>query len=483
MQQMQQSDQQTQGLLGQEQKEMQGPTDAANNLLSQPGPKAPQMQAQPSSPQMRQEQAQNAHDFITSAILIAGIAGALSRSHATTALNAFGATLKGYREGQLQDAQQAYTEFKNSSEAVKANNESMQRDYQNALADRKASLDEQMARMNMVAAKYHDPLMAQAASAKNYLLVGQLMERQSEAALKFDAAVDKLNQQHADLITKLRESAAAKGLKMADDGTVTVDPDSPVTKGKAELSDAALTYAASRYITTNTIPAGMGGGAMRTAVMNRAGEMLQGIGMTPEQFAALPAEKRADATALARDTAWLDGTERQQEVLQGALPIAEQYMKQLPLTEIQRINAGIVAGEREFGSVAANNYANAMTTVAMEFGRLMAGPQSIAMLPVEIMNIGMNRVGNLTPDQFGGEKELIAQEAANSVQAQTKVIEKRRGSLQTFSPAATPVGAGGAGGAPGAPAGSGGGPTEGQTGTSKSGKPIVFRGGQWEYAQ
>ena len=443
MQQMQESDAETQKIVGAEQKEMQPAMDKAEGLLSAAGPKAPQSQAQPDAPNMRQQQGQNAHDFIASAVLIAGIAGALSRSHVTTALNAFGATLKGFREGQLQDAQQAYTEFKNSSEAVKANNEAMQRDYQNALADRKASLDEQMARINMVAAKYHDQLMAQAAGAKNYLLVGQLMERQSEAAQKFDLAVDKLNQQHADLMIKLKESAASKGLKMSDDGTVSVDPDSPVTKAKGELSDAALTYAASRYITTNVIPAGMGGGAMRTAVMNRAGEMLQGIGMTPEQFAALPAEKRADATALARDTAWLDGTERQQEVLKGALPIAEKYMNELPLTEIQRVNAGIVAGEREFGSVAANNYANAMTTVAMEYGRLMAGPQSIAMLPVEMMKIGMNRVGNLTPDQFGGEKELIAKEAANSVQAQTKVIENRRGSLQTFTPTATAPGAGG----------------------------------------
>ena len=447
---MQQSDQQTQGLLGQEQKEMQGPTDAANSILAQPGPKAPQSEAQPSAPQMREQQAQNAHDFFFAAIVVAGIAGAISRSHATTALNAFGATLKGFREGQLQEAQQAYTEFKNASEAVKANNEAMQRDYQNALADRKSSLDEQMARLNMVAAKYHDPLMQQAASAKNYLMAGRLMQQQDDAANKYDLAAQKLIQQHDEMWAKAKLSAAIHGFKLSDDGNVAVDPDSPVTKGKASFTDAALDNAAVKYGTTGQISAGFLGADMRTRVQNRWGEMTQAMGMTPEQAAALPAEKKADAVALAMDTKWIDGVERSQEIVLGQIPIVQSYLDQLPLTEIQRVNGLILQGAREFGSPEAQAYGNAMSSLEMEWGRLSAGPQSIAMLPVEVMRIGANRFGNLTPNQFAAEADLLPKEEANSVQAQTKIIENRRKSLEnlkTSSPAAAPSpGAGGNGG-------------------------------------
>jgi hypothetical protein len=447
MQQMQESDAETQKIVGAEQKEMQPAMDKEEGLLSAAGPKAPQLQAQPDAPNMRQQQAQDVHDFFFAAIAVAGIAGARARSHVTTALNAFGATLKGFREGQLQDAQQAYKEFQNASEAVKANNEAMQRDYQNALADRKASLDEQMARINMVAAKYHDPLMAQAASAKNYLMVGRLMQQQQDAVLKLGQQADKLIDQYKVAWAKVKISAEMQGFKLSDDGIVAVDPDSTVTKGRASFTDAALDNAAVKYGTTGQISAGFGGGDMRKQVQNRWGEMTQAMGMTPEQAAALPAEKKADAVALAMDTKWIDGVERSQEIVLGQIPIVQSYLDQLPLTEIQRVNGLILQGAREFGSPEAQAYGNAMSSLEMEWGRLSAGPQSVAMLPVEVMRIGANRFGNLTPNQFAAEAALLPKEAANSVQAQMKIIENRRKSLENLKPSlptATPSpGAGG----------------------------------------
>lgn len=442
-QQMQANDAETQKILSAESAQMKPAVDKASSLLSADAPKAPSLQAAPESPKLKEEQAHNAQEFLASAILISGIAGALSRSHVTTALNAFGATIKGYREGQIQAGQEAFEEFKSASEAVKANNAAMQTEYQNALADRKMGIDQQMAQVQLIATQYHDQLMAQAAGSKNYLLVAQLQERNFEATEKFSQAAEKMYQQHTDMMTKLAAGLAVKGYKFDENYNPIPDPDSPITKGKETLSSQALDAAAIRYATTGQIAAGMGGAQMRTAVMNRSAELMSAAGLSPEEVAVLPAEKKADASALVRDTAWIDGVERGQTILKGMFPIAEEYMKKLSLTEIQRVNSLIVGGAQEFGSADANNYANAMTTIALEYGRVMAGPQSAAMLPVEAIKIGMGRVGNLTPDQFKGEQELINKEAANSVAAQEKIIAKRRQSLESLKPSDKPSASGG----------------------------------------
>jgi hypothetical protein len=379
MQQMQQSDQKTQGLLGQEQKEMQGPTDAANSILAQPGPKAPQSEAQPSAPQMREQQAQNAHDFISSAILIAGIAGALSRSHVTTALNAFGATLKGFREGQLQDAQQAYTEFKNASEAVKANNEAMQRDYQNALADRKASLDEQMARVNMVAAKYHDPLMQQAASAKNYLLVGQLMERQSEAAQKNTVAVEKIIQQHTDMWTKAKMSAANNGFDLHDDGTISPQVSDPSASSQAATGEPLTQVAPGYGPSVARKREQIRQGAVQT-IMNenpKMGPDQAGVELAHRQITYF-AEKSSETQLIKM----VGATQQAVGQLDFNVEQATKEMAKLPSTDLSPVINAIARGEQKWtGDPAYSGLFFYMQASANESARILSGGQaSIAQL-------------------------------------------------------------------------------------------------------
>jgi hypothetical protein len=209
---MAQNDQATQALIGQEQNAMQPAMSQAGSLLSKPQPQAPQLQAAPSSPDLRKEQSENASDFFKWAAVVAGIAGAFSRQHVTSALNAFGSTIKGMHQGQLDSAQQAYTEFKQSSDAVKANNDAMQQEYMNAISNRKLSIDEQMQRVQLIATQYHDPLMAEAASGKNFMLVANLVERQREATERFGLASDKLTQQWEQFKEQQSQKIESAGL-------------------------------------------------------------------------------------------------------------------------------------------------------------------------------------------------------------------------------------------------------------------------------
>lgn len=275
-QQMQANDAETQKILSAESAQMKPAVDKASSLLSADAPKAPQLQAAPESPKLKEEQAHNAQEFLASAILIGGIAGALSRSHVTTALNAFGATIKGYREGQIQAGQEAFEEFKSASEAVKANNAAMQTEYQNALADRKMGIDQQMAQVQLIATQYHDQLMAQAAGSKNYLLVAQLMERQAEATEKFNIAYDKLDQQHSEFDQKIKTQMAQQGLEMDEQGNIKPQTVDPSTFGQVATGEPL-----------NQIIPGYGPAAARKREQARAGAiqtiMNETSGMSPEQ--------------------------------------------------------------------------------------------------------------------------------------------------------------------------------------------------------
>ena len=172
------------------------------------------------------------------------------------------------------------------------------------------------------------------------------------------------------------------------------------------LSPGALDTAALRYALTGTLPYGKArvNNPKNDAAMNRAAELAAKAGLTPEDIATMPMQQKANASALMKDVAWQDGINRGQALIEGMFPIAEKYMKQIPLTEIQTINKGIVSGAKEFGSPAANNYANAMTTIALEYGRLVAGPQSAGMLPVEVVKLGMSRMSRPHAGSVRGRK-------------------------------------------------------------------------------
>jgi hypothetical protein len=167
------------------------------------------------------------------------------------------------------------------------------------------------------------------------------------------------------------------------------------------------------------------------AIRNRAAQQAAEIGLTPEVIASLPAERKANTAALLQDIRYQDGVKNGLYLFDNMFDVAGEYAKKINLTEIQKINSLILTGQTEFGDPYYNNYANAMATIALEYGRLTGGPTSNAMAPVELMKIGMARLGpQITPSQFEGEKELIKKEAKAKLDALDRTIAERKGIIQ-----------------------------------------------------
>ena len=229
---------------------------------------------------------------------------------------------------------------------------------------------------------------------------------------------------------ELKAKGGQQGRQEAADVPSPIGGD-PVVPNTGGLTQSALDRASMEYILNGgslpTPPRGAFASTQMTAIRNQAAKLADQIGLTPQDVAALPAERKAGASALLNDIKFRDGVKNGLYLFENMFPIAEKYAKKLSLTEIRSVNNAILKGKIEFGDPDANNYANAMATIALEYGRITAGPSSNAMAPVELMKIGMDRLGpNITPAQFEGEKKLVHEEATAKLEASDRTIAEQR---------------------------------------------------------
>ncbi len=213
-----------QRIVGEEQKEMAPVISQVNDLLNSPRPTRPQLDKGPEAPKDDGQLAKDAQQFTTASLMLAGIAGLFFRNHITTALNAFGASMEGFHKGQLETALRKRNEWKDASQQVIDNNNAALAEYKAAFEDRKASIDELMTKLELTAIRFKDPLMLQAASAKNAMMAAQLYERRDENAQLYQLRRDALNDRATKAIDDVNAKLAVKGLMINDDGQIVPDP-------------------------------------------------------------------------------------------------------------------------------------------------------------------------------------------------------------------------------------------------------------------
>jgi hypothetical protein len=201
----------------------------------------------------------------------------------------------------------------------------------------------------------------------------------------------------------------------------------------SNLDDAAIDYAAQEYMNSGKLPSGFSSGQMKTEVINRAASVMQAAGITPAQFSALAPERKAVAAALTKNVAFESNIARGVKELDAMLDQAAFWAKDLPITTFQKVNEALLTGEIYVGNAEANNYKIAMQNVALLYGRLQAGPTSNAMLPVEVIKMGMNRFGTaLSPAQFEGERVTLHTEAENILAKTQDEINNGKRQLESF---------------------------------------------------
>jgi DNA-directed RNA polymerase specialized sigma24 family protein len=149
-------------------------------------------------------------------------------------------------------------------------------------------------------------------------------------------------------------------------------------------------------------------------------------------------------------TKFYDGVQRSEQALESGFEIAAKLREKLSLTSIQKVNAAYLEGLRETGDPEANAYLNQMYTLGMEYGRLVMGAASIAMLPVSGAEAAQKRfTAALSEGQFDAERQQVKAEAETWRTAAQNVMKDRLASLRSFgktgsapaAPVAAPVAA------------------------------------------
>ena len=426
------------------------------------------------------------------AMMIGVLGGLLTRNHLTTSLNAAAAINKSVQAQDMNAAKQKFEEWKVANQNMKDQAEFNLKTFKEIIDSDKMDMDTKLATLKTLAAarQVDESFFKDLDTAHRWTLDTQVkLQEMNERGQRIQKQGDEYANLHnlqeaikarqankdpakvAELDQSVKNASeivnAGKQDKLSLTGTpgsmwmkkkMSENPDAGADQiaewakqakdidkaaPKTGLSEDALEMDAYSRLFFGKYPPGMGGKEDKEAVDNRAAELAKKIGISYLDVAFLPADKKMQAQALAKDIIWYDGTRRSQNIVEGQLPIVQEYLDKMPLTEIRTINKGIMEGATEFGSAEANNYAQAMTTLAFEWGRLEAGPQSIAMLPIEVINVGMKRFVNVTPHQFRGERELLPKEAQNFVTSQKRVMDDRRkefrdiGSGTSATPTAT----------------------------------------------
>lgn len=244
------------------------------------------------------------------------------------------------------------------------------------------------------------------------------------------------------------------------------DPNAPKRDYAAEYKkldpagQTAMDMQAWNYINKGILPyrKGSGGGADRNdPIIHRAGEIARSLGMSPEELSAKSADFKANAQSLAFATKKLDSiqgvlesfhnnVETWDSIAKGIAPklggektkAMQAQLQALNFTGIKSLDEVKLRIQQQVNDPTVAAYLTATMAVAMDYARVMQGPQSAASLTegsrheaMRLISAGVNNearkaiIGTLYSDTEGQVKGL---------RDQTDTIRKRLGMRATASP-------------------------------------------------
>lgn len=190
MSQLGESNKRQEAILRQEEREKTPVINAAIRENNAPMPQAPKLERETEAPKSNIQQ--QMQEWMMPIVALSALAGAFSRQHATTALNAFAAGVQGLKQGNLELYDQKLKEWKAANERLIQNNEAAIHEYNAAWNNRKLNIDQKMNEIQLISAKYQDRLTYEAAAQKNFTLVAQMLQKQEDLTEKLKLQYDNL---------------------------------------------------------------------------------------------------------------------------------------------------------------------------------------------------------------------------------------------------------------------------------------------------
>lgn len=243
----------------------------ATEIGSVQAPPAPQLEQVPQF-QPRQLDQGEMLTFAAVATAFAGIAARAVHGDIATALNGAAGAIKGFNEGNLQQAKLDIANFNTKMGAVLQKNNQMLTEYRTALEDRKLTLAQKMNQWRLVSAKYDDEI------AMSALRKGDL-----QFAIQLQQKRDLANWQLEQLTTRMNASLMSQAIKT----DALLKARGASGSGQSGLTPLATDYLAAYVQLNGRMPIGMSRqNPMAIDTMNATALAAQKAGLSPSDWAA-----------------------------------------------------------------------------------------------------------------------------------------------------------------------------------------------------
>jgi hypothetical protein len=177
----------------------------AERAAAQPRPPVPQME-RVESPPKPEDYHKMSMGYLGAMVLLGAFGGKFIRNAANAPLAAFNGALKGWQEGNLEAYKEKSAEWKEKQQQVLDNNRARLDEYRTILEDHNASIQDQMLRVKLTAAKHQDKMMYDRADAENWTGVAQAYDQGVAVHERAVAATDKIVEQ----LTAQNENSVAR---------------------------------------------------------------------------------------------------------------------------------------------------------------------------------------------------------------------------------------------------------------------------------
>jgi hypothetical protein len=173
-----------------------------------PAPPVPHMQQINQPPPDAKDYQKGAMEFASAMAVLGAVAGRFTRAPGGAALGAFAGAVKGWQTGNLQAYETAAKQWEQQTKQALDNNRVVMEQYKLTLENRKMNIDEQMSQIQLLATKYHDQMMYDAAGSKYYTMVANIYEKNMQFTEKATEAAAKLQEKREEQRAKNEQSGA-----------------------------------------------------------------------------------------------------------------------------------------------------------------------------------------------------------------------------------------------------------------------------------
>jgi len=373
---------------------MSGAMKGMQTEMAKPMPTFPNLQPMPPAPQAQSDLQQTGAAFFALSTALVSIMAARGRRHATDALIAFGASLRGLHQGNLEQFKEKQAEWKDKAEAAIQENQQLIDKYTAAMSNRKESIDEIAHNVAMTAAENQDNMMYVTAIGRNTSMMADIVERRNEFNANYALQVKKMNQNYEDQRAAIGDYLKAGGFDIttkegqnkfalfslmhpnsakALEGAMKIG----LNATPIELSDAQLNFHADMWLKTGQMMlTGMGAkvNEAKLKIIARAADRAEAEGMSVGDVIAVRANLHANQQGLNTLTRIQSLSNTYQDTALKSIDIIRDLAaKGVGPTGIPFFDAWVQAGRLETGDPDVQALLNAMGAYEAEYAKVMGG--------------------------------------------------------------------------------------------------------------